>query len=131
MKKMEFCCTLKELENFTFSSKKGEFEVTDYVDLKSKVKEKDFVQQEFDFNAPVVLEKKIVEKKIIKPSNIQPQVYIPKKERNMELMIKYKYDTITKFAKILNLRRETLSRLIVKLIKKDVIYKDDTFIYLK
>ena len=44
---------------------------------------------------------------------------------------KYKYDTITKFAKILNLRRETLSRLIVKLIKKDVIYKDDTYIYLK
>ena len=44
---------------------------------------------------------------------------------------KYQYQTITKLAKILNLRRETLSRLIVKLIKKDVIYKDDTYIYLK
>lgn len=116
---MEFCCTLKELENFTFSSKKEEIKVTDYVDLKSKVKEKDFVQQEFDFNAPVVLEKKIIEKKIIKPSNIQPQVYIPKKERNMELMIKYKYDTITK--EELDELYLGLERLIYKIIKSNYV----------
>jgi CRP-like cAMP-binding protein len=44
---------------------------------------------------------------------------------------KYQYESITKLAKILNLRRETLSRLITKLIKKDIIAKDQNYIYLK
>lgn len=44
---------------------------------------------------------------------------------------KYKYESITKLSKILNLRRETLSRVIAKLIKKGVISKDANYIYLK
>ena len=90
---MEFCCTLDELSKFSYSAKNENAVTGDYINLN---KENNYVQQEFDFEAcaKIVAEtskKEIVKKELIKSPKAKPTL----KERNKELMIKYKYDNIT------------------------------------
>lgn len=116
---MKFCCNTEDLFNFYETTKAQPIKTNDYIGLK---KEKDYIQQEFNFDACFTPEKKEVEKKEVEKTENKELVETPRKsmsERNMELMIKYKYDTITPSE--LNELYFNLEKVVFKIVKNNYV----------
>lgn len=110
---MEFCCSINELSNFSYSSKEKKIVANDYVDLKS---DNVFSQPEFDFEFYAKLE---AENKAKKQSANSKPTKVSLKDRNIELMTKYKYDEITD--EELNEFYCNIEKLIYKIIKNNYV----------
>lgn len=104
---MKFCCTTDDLFCYYETCKSKPIQTNDYITL---TKDKSFVQLEFDFDS---LAKNFEEKKKIEEKKTS------RKDKNMELMVKYKYDTISEDE--LNELYENLEKVVYKIVRHNYV----------